>query len=84
MHNLLAEVITNLQNLAAVGDVPVDWEVSIHQAHPVLELMLDTLVEVTEDVEDIVKHLELRRTCEPSLPCQGLPPITPNATASDV
>ena len=48
-------------------------EVSVHQAHPVNELMLDTLEEVTEDVADIVKHLELLEEAKnmrafPSLP----------------
>ena len=59
MHNLLAEVIANLQNLAAVGDVVVDWEVSIHQAHPVLEHMLDTIEQVTEAAADIANDREL-------------------------
>ena len=87
MRNLLAEVVTNLQNLASVDDVCVDWEVSVHQAHPVYQLMLDTIEEVTEEVADIEKHLDLlgeASTCEPSLPCQSLPPIPPNATASEV
>ena len=59
MRNLLAEVVTNLQNLASVDDVCVDWEVSVHQAHPVYQLMLDTIEEVTEEVADIEKHLDL-------------------------
>ena len=40
MLNLLVEVLANLYNLATVGDVGVDWEVSILQTHLLLDLML--------------------------------------------
>ena len=48
MHKLLAETNTNLQELATVDDVGIDWEVSIHQTHPVLELVLDSIEQVRE------------------------------------
>ena len=43
MHRLLVEVVANLQEFVTVDDVGVAWEMSIHQAHPVLELVLDTI-----------------------------------------
>ena len=59
MHNLLAEVITSLPNLATVDDDGVDWEVNVHQTHPAFELVLGAIGQVTEVFADIASHREL-------------------------
>ena len=58
-HNLLAEVITNLQSLATVAGVGDDGRVSIHQARLALELMIDTIEQVADVAADIANHGEL-------------------------
>ena len=57
LHNLLAEVITNLQNLATLDDFGVDWEVSVHQTHLAFELVLGAIGQVTE-VLQILRVIE--------------------------
>ena len=46
--NLLAEVVTRLQNLASVDGVGVDWEVSVYQTHLAFDLVLGAIGQVTD------------------------------------
>ena len=57
--NLLAEVFTNLRNLASDEGVGVGWVVSVPRPDPVFELLLDIVELDTEVVADIDYHLEL-------------------------
>ena len=62
MHNFLAEVIMGLKVLSSLV-MSALIAVSKPQAHPVLELVLDTIEQVTEVAADIAHHRELLCRC---------------------
>mmetsp|Transcript_176358 Transcript_176358/g.565505 ORF Transcript_176358/g.565505 Transcript_176358/m.565505 type:complete len:225 (+) Transcript_176358:3-677(+) len=63
-HALLSQEIPDLDGLAAVGDGGVDGEVSIHQPHLVLELLLHAVEQIVDVAADGAEHGELLRLGE--------------------
>jgi len=60
-NKLLAQVVANLDCLATVGDVCIDWEVRVHEPHLVTELLLNTVEKILDVAADTSQCCNLLR-----------------------
>merc|ERR1719468_162799 len=58
-HTLLPQIVSQLDGVPTVSYGGVDWKMRIDQAHPILELLCDSIEQVSDVTTDTAEHGKL-------------------------